>query len=67
MTIHLSSSCPMGEDRTRAVTDSWGRVHGTDNLYIADASLLCTQPTVNPQGTIMALARRNALRYLGQL
>ncbi len=67
MTIHLSSSCPMGEDRTRSVADSWGRVHGVENLYLSDASLLCTQPTVNPQGTIMALARRNALRFLGQL
>lgn len=67
MTIHLSSTCPMGEDRTRAVADSWGRIHGLENLYIADASLLCTQPTVNPQGTIMALARRNALRFLGRL
>jgi len=67
MTIHLTSSCPMGEDRSKCVADSFGRVHGHDDLYIADASLLCTQPSVNPQGTIMALARRNALQFLGQL
>jgi choline dehydrogenase-like flavoprotein len=67
MTIHLTSSCPMGEDTSRCAVDSFGRVHGQDGLYVADASLLCTQPGVNPQGTIMALARRNALRYLGQL
>jgi choline dehydrogenase-like flavoprotein len=64
MTIHLFSSCPMGEDRRRCVTDSFGRVHGHDGLYIADASLLCTAPGVNPQGSIMAFARRNVLHFL---
>jgi choline dehydrogenase-like flavoprotein len=64
MTIHLFSSCPMGEDKRRCVADSFGRVHGHDDLYIADASLLCTAPGVNPQGSIMAFARRNALHFL---
>lgn len=67
MTIHLFSSCPMGEQRDRCVADSFGRVHGVRGLHLADASLLCTAPGVNPQGTIMALARRNALHFLGQL
>ncbi len=67
MTIHLFSSCPMGEDRKRCATDSFGRLHGFTNLRINDASLLCTAPGVNPQGTIMALARRNVLQFLGHL
>ena len=67
MTIHLTSSCPFGEDLETCAADSFGKVHGADDLYIADASLLCTQPTVNPQGTIMAIARRNAMSFLGQL
>ena len=67
MTIHLFSSCPMGEDRSRCATDSFGRVHGFKNLFVNDASLLCTAPGVNPQGSIMAIARRNALKFLGQL
>jgi choline dehydrogenase-like flavoprotein len=54
----------MGEDKRRCVADSFGRVHGHDDLYIADASLLCTAPGVNPQGSIMAFARRNALHFL---
>lgn len=66
MTIHLFSSCPMGEVASRCATDSFGRVHGTQNLFINDASLLCTAPGVNPQGTIMALARRNTLHFLGK-
>jgi len=65
MTIHLFCSCPMGEDRKRCAADSFGKLHGFPNLRINDASLLCTAPGVNPQGTIMALARRNALEFLG--
>jgi len=67
MTIHLFSSCPMGENRQCCATDSYGRVHGVPGLYVADASLLWGAPGVNPQGSIMALARRNALRFLEEL
>ena len=67
MTIHLFSSCPMGEDQTRCATDSIGRVYGTANLIVNDASLIPTAPGVNPQGTVMALARRNTLHFLGKL
>jgi len=66
MTIHMFSSCPMGEDLGRCATDSFGRVHGTQGLHINDASLLCGAPGVNPQGSIMAVVRRNALRFLQQ-
>ena len=53
----------MGEDQSQCATNSFGQVHGFDNLYVNDASLLCTAPGVNPQGSIMALARRNALKF----
>lgn len=66
MTIHLFSSCPMGEDPAKCATNSFGRVHGFSNLYISDASLLCTAPGVNPQGSIMALARRNVIKFLNR-
>jgi len=64
MTIHLFSSCPMGEDRALCAADSFGRVHEAPQLFIHDASLLPTAPGVNPQGSIMALARRNTLHFL---
>jgi choline dehydrogenase-like flavoprotein len=67
MTIHLFSSCPMGEDQARCATNSMGQVYGTNDLYINDASLIPTAPGVNPQGTVMALARRNTLHFLGRL
>jgi choline dehydrogenase-like flavoprotein len=64
MTIHLMASCPMGENQTRAAVDSWGQVHGHPGLYVADVSTLCTSPGVNPQGSIMAVAKRSAEHFL---
>jgi choline dehydrogenase-like flavoprotein len=67
MTIHLFSSCPMGEDRKQCVTNSFGCVHDHPGLWIADASLLPGPPGVNPQGSVMGIARRNASHFLDQL
>jgi choline dehydrogenase-like flavoprotein len=63
MTVHLCSTVPMGEDTARCGANSFGRVHGTTNVWVNDASLLPTAPGVNPQGTVMALAIRNARRF----
>jgi choline dehydrogenase-like flavoprotein len=62
--LHLFSSCPMGEDASCCAADSFGRLHAADGLYLADASLLCGPTVVNPQGTVMAVAHRNALHFL---
>lgn len=62
--VHIFSSCPMGEDDRRTATNSFGKVHDTDGLYISDASLLCTPTVANPQGTVMAVAHRNAVHAL---
>jgi choline dehydrogenase-like flavoprotein len=64
MSIHLFSSCPMGEDRTRCVADSFGCIHDVPGIIVADASLLPGPPGVNPQGSIMAIVRRNTVRLL---
>jgi hypothetical protein len=66
MTIHLFSSCPMGENKNRCVVNSYGKMHGHENLYIADGSILPTALGVNPQGSIMAFSRRNVLYYLNR-
>jgi choline dehydrogenase-like flavoprotein len=65
MTIHLFGSCPMGEDRDACAVDSFGRVHGFDNLVVADASVVPEAPGANPQATIMALALRAAQAAIG--
>lgn len=65
MTVHLFSSCPMGESAA-AVTDSFGAVRGVPRMWVADASLLPGPPGVNPQGTILAIVRRNLFHHLGR-
>jgi choline dehydrogenase-like flavoprotein len=62
-TVHAFASYPAGERRDRCATDSYGKVHRFRNLYVNDASMLPDSPGVNPQGSVMALARRNALHF----
>jgi choline dehydrogenase-like flavoprotein len=50
----------MGEDVRTSVVDPWCRVHGHDNLYVADGSVHVTNGGFNPVLTIMALAFRTA-------
>jgi choline dehydrogenase-like flavoprotein len=64
LSLHVFSSCPMGERRELAAVDSWGRVWDAPGLSVHDASVLCDAPGVNPQGSVMAFAHRNTLRYL---
>ena len=63
-TVHAFSSCPIGERRDLCAADSYGKVFTADNLYINDASMLPSSPGVNPQGSVMAFARRNVLHFL---
>ena len=64
MTIHLMSGCPMGENLKKCAVDSNGKLHGTEGLYISDSSILCSAIGYNPQGTTMAIVRRNAFNFL---
>jgi choline dehydrogenase-like flavoprotein len=64
MTVHLCSTVPLGDDLDRCGADSWGRVHGTTNVHVNDASLLPSAPGVNPQATVMAFAIRNARHFI---
>jgi choline dehydrogenase-like flavoprotein len=61
--VHAFASCPMGERASICAVDSFGRVPGVENLRVADASMLPDSPGVNPQGSVMAFARRNARHF----
>lgn len=61
---HLFGGCVMGADPSRSVCDAHGRVHGYDGLVVADASIIPSTLGVNPQHTIMALARHHAATLL---
>jgi choline dehydrogenase-like flavoprotein len=63
MTVHLCASAPMGSG-PNAACDSFGRVPGLANVMVNDASLLPDAPGVNPQGTVMTVAIRNARRFV---
>lgn len=67
ISVHLFATCPMGENKVRCAVNSFGKVHGIEGLYVADASLLCGPTGVNPQGSIMAVVRRNTMHFLGKL
>lgn len=62
---HQAGTCRMGHDPATSVTDSWGRVHGHDNLFVVDGSLHVTNGGFNPVLTIMALSFRCAERMVG--
>ena len=57
---HQSGTCRMGSDPTSSVTDPDGRVHGHENLWVADASVHTTNGGFNPVLTIFATAHRTA-------
>lgn len=52
---HEAGTLRMGDNRSTSATDSQGKFHGTDNLYIADASLFPSIGIANPMLTITAL------------
>ena len=55
---HVMGGCAMGEDATRAVTDSLGRHHQVENLSIHDGSLFPTSIGANPQLSIYGITAR---------
>lgn len=57
---HQAGTCRMGSDPAASATDPYGRVWGTENVYVSDGSLHPTNGAFNPVLTIMALAARNA-------
>ncbi|OVE82704.1 hypothetical protein BVY03_00260, partial [bacterium K02(2017)] len=57
---HLMGGCRMGSDKTTSVTNEWGKIHGFEDYYVADASLFPKASEVNPYLTIMSLANRVA-------
>jgi choline dehydrogenase-like flavoprotein len=57
---HVCGTCRAGHDPATSVVDAACRVHGTDNLYVTDASIFPTSGGINPSLTIVANALRVA-------
>jgi len=64
--MHILGGAVMGDDPAQSVTDAFGRVHDTDNLYIAGTALFPSSGAVNPTFTLTALASRQADHLLGK-
>jgi cholesterol oxidase len=60
ITVHPLGGCPMGENETMGVVNSYGEVFNYPNLYIADGSVMPGPVGANPSLTIAALADRFA-------
>jgi choline dehydrogenase-like flavoprotein len=59
---HQMSSCRIGTSPRDSVADPDGQVYGVRGLYVTDASAMPTASGVNPMLSVMAIARRTALR-----
>lgn len=55
-TAHILGGCPMGQTAADGVVDENFRVHGYDNFYILDGSIIPCNLGVNPSLTITALS-----------
>ena len=62
--LHLMGGCAMGTDPAQSVVDLEFRLHGRDNVFIADSSIFPNAPGINPSLTIMALSKRAAQSIL---
>lgn len=58
--IHEVGTTRMGTDPRTSVTDTYGRTHDCDNVYVVDAGTFVSQADKNPTWTILALAWRTA-------
>lgn len=55
-TAHILGGCIMAESPDKGVIDYSGKIHGYDNLYVVDGSIVPANLGVNPSLTITALA-----------
>lgn len=65
--FHQAGTCRMSVDPREGVVDPSGRVHGHDNLFVADGSVHVTNGGFNPALTILALALRTAENAVASL
>jgi choline dehydrogenase len=61
MTHHVSGTCKMGlASAPRAVVSQYGRVHGLESLWVADASIMPDCIRANTNATTIMIGERMA-------
>ena len=63
---HVMGTTRMGADPATSVVDPWCRVHGLDNVVVADSSVFVTSSGYGPTLTLVALAARAASALAGR-
>jgi gluconate 2-dehydrogenase alpha chain len=62
---HVMGGMRMGKNPKTSATDGTGKVHGMDNVFVADGSVFPSSGGGNPTLTILATALRNATKNFG--
>ena len=62
---HVMGTCRMGAGPKTSVVDAYGRLHGWDNVVVADSSVFVTSAGYGPTLTLVALAMRAAAALCG--
>jgi glucose dehydrogenase len=57
---HPAGGCRMGDDAATSVTDSWGRTHDHENLFVVGAPTAVSAGCANGTLTFVALSLRSA-------
>jgi gluconate 2-dehydrogenase alpha chain len=65
MSRHVMGTTRMGRDPATSVVDAFGRMHGLDNVVVADSSVFVTSAGYGPTLTLVALAARAAAALVG--
>jgi choline dehydrogenase-like flavoprotein len=65
--FHQNGTLRMGADPSSGVTDSYGRMFGTSNLYIASSATFPTSGQANPTLAMIALTVRQAEKIANDL
>lgn len=60
MTVHIMGTAKMSGSPKRGVVDNWGRVYGTENIFLCDASIFPSPIGLNPMLSIMGFSERTA-------
>ncbi|WP_394130408.1 GMC family oxidoreductase [Shewanella maritima] len=64
---HVMGGCPMGEDKSQSMIDSYGNSHYLENLSVFDGSMFPTSLGANPQLSIYGIVARNATELARRL
>ena len=65
--IHEAGTTRMGSNSATSVTNQFGQLHDTKNVFVVDAGTFVSQADKNPTWTIMALAWRTSDYIIEQM